>query len=95
MGKIIFAIAILVSLAGCQTREQLIQTMAQECAAYGFPPGTEAFAQCVQQQSLLEEKRKYCTEISFQAFGRPTRTGSFGEATGNYNQAFLDCMQGQ
>jgi hypothetical protein len=46
------AIAALVTLAGCVSEAELRQQDEAQCAGYGFKPGTDAFASCLQQENL-------------------------------------------
>jgi hypothetical protein len=46
------AIAALGTLAGCVSEAELRQEDATQCASYGFKPGTDAFANCLQQENL-------------------------------------------
>ena len=39
-------------LAGCETPEQIRQADEQQCASYGFQPGTVPFAECLQRERL-------------------------------------------
>ncbi len=45
-------IAALVTLAGCVSDAELRQQDEAQCASYGFKPGTDAFATCLQQENL-------------------------------------------
>jgi hypothetical protein len=40
------------ALAACTTPEQLRQADEQRCQGYGFKGGTDAFSQCLQQESI-------------------------------------------
>ena len=46
-----------IALTGCETAEQIRQSDEQQCASYGFQPGTVPFAQCLQQQDLARQYR--------------------------------------
>ncbi|MDE2227796.1 MAG: hypothetical protein KGL11_01990 [Alphaproteobacteria bacterium] len=46
------AIAALATLAGCVSAAELRQQDENQCAGYGFKPGTDAFASCLQQEEL-------------------------------------------
>ena len=39
-------------LVGCETPEQIRQADEQQCASYGFQPGTVPFAECLQRERL-------------------------------------------
>lgn len=43
---------VLAPLAGCVSEAELRQADAARCASYGFKPGTNDFAACLQRESL-------------------------------------------
>lgn len=49
--------AVLATLAGCESAAQIRQRDATRCAGYGFKPGTDAFANCLQQETLARQYR--------------------------------------
>ena len=53
-----FACALALSLASCVSPEELRREDEATCTGYGFHPGTDAFANCLQQESLA---RRYYT----------------------------------
>lgn len=46
-------VLVLALLAACSTREE----WEVACRGYGFTPGTDGFATCVQQQAMAERSR--------------------------------------
>ena len=52
------AIYLLALVASCVSPEELRREDEATCAAYGFHPGTDAFANCLQRESLA---RRYLT----------------------------------
>jgi hypothetical protein len=50
--RLVVAAAAMSMLAGCATAAQLRQTDESQCTGYGFRPGTVAYANCLQQESL-------------------------------------------
>ncbi len=46
--NIFTVIAICIGISACVDSEQAMKSYAQDCEAYGFTPGTNAFAQCMQ-----------------------------------------------
>jgi len=50
-------IAALVTLAGCVSDAELRQQDEAQCASYGFKPGTDAFASCLQHEALARRYR--------------------------------------
>ncbi len=46
------ALLMLLSLAACQSAEELRAQDESVCASYGFKPGTTDFANCLQRESL-------------------------------------------
>ncbi len=66
MRKPIVVFSVLLALAGCQTsfnqmepadRKALIQKEGDSCKAFGYKPGTTAFAQCIQ-TAIIERDRE-------------------------------------
>jgi hypothetical protein len=51
------AVTALACLAGCESAAQIRQRDATRCAGYGFKPGTDAFANCLQQENLARQYR--------------------------------------
>lgn len=54
----------LIVAAGCTTpqdradrEERYFNTLASKCAGFGFRPGTDAFAGCVQNQHMCEQRK--------------------------------------
>jgi hypothetical protein len=60
MRKLIIAVLAL-SLGGCA--QQILQAAQQDCAAYGHPVGTPAYAQCVQSEVA---RRQAAVQRAFQ-----------------------------
>jgi hypothetical protein len=56
----------LASLAGCVSPEQLRQEDEAACASFGFQPGTNDFAACLQRESLA---RRYALTPQYPAWG--------------------------
>lgn len=54
--KHLLAVAAAASLAGCAGTPKL--SIAEQCAAYGFTPGTTAFAECQQREVLAQKERR-------------------------------------
>jgi hypothetical protein len=54
---VVLAAAIVLSAlpAACMTPEQIRQHDEATCAGYGFKPGTDAFAGCLQQEALARQ----------------------------------------
>lgn len=50
------AIAIILLCAGCSDWPSDEEVWQSNCASYGFHPGTDAFANCVQQQALAKDE---------------------------------------
>ncbi len=61
------ALAAFLTLAGCVSEAELRQQDEAQCTSYGFKPGTDAFAGCVQQENLA---RRYRLE-QFEAWPGP------------------------
>jgi hypothetical protein len=49
------AFGLLALQAGCMTPEQIRQHDEATCAGYGFKPGTDAFAGCLQREVLARQ----------------------------------------
>jgi hypothetical protein len=45
--------AALCALAGCTVPMQTVDASRAACASYGFQPGSDAFAECVQKEQLV------------------------------------------
>lgn len=56
--RIMLALATLASLASCVSPQELRAQDEAACASFGFKPGTDAYAGCLQQESLA---RRYST----------------------------------
>jgi hypothetical protein len=56
----------LASLAGCVSPEELRQRDEAACASFGFQPGTNDFAACLQRESLA---RRYALNPGYPAWG--------------------------
>ena len=54
------ALAILASLASCVSPEELRQADEAACTSFGFKPGSDPFAECLQRESLA---RRYGTPV--------------------------------
>lgn len=50
--RLALALTALAALAGCVSDAELRQQDEARCAGYGFKPGTDAFANCLQQENL-------------------------------------------
>jgi hypothetical protein len=48
----VFSAALLALLAGCATEEDFRRADATACTGYGFTPGSDAFAACLQREDL-------------------------------------------
>ena len=57
--RLALALAAAAALAGCVSDAELRQQDQAQCTSYGFKPGTDAFAQCLQQENLA---RRYQLE---------------------------------
>src|SRR5690349_8646350 len=55
---LIFAAAAAVVLSGCATCEQLMQQDGEACKAYGYTPGTDAYAGCMQTRDVQREQAR-------------------------------------
>jgi hypothetical protein len=44
--------ATLIGLAGCESAAEVRAQDAAQCSSYGFKPGTDAFASCLQRENL-------------------------------------------
>jgi hypothetical protein len=53
------AAAALALLAGCESAAEIRQQDAAQCTSYGFKAGTDAFANCLQQESLARRYQLY------------------------------------
>ena len=64
----ILAICVLAPAASCVSPEELRRQDEATCAGYGFHPGTDAFATCLQRESLA---RRYSVPapLSYQGWG--------------------------
>jgi hypothetical protein len=75
-------------LSGCISQEQIdadrafaIESQSKNCSAYGFKPGTDGFANCMQsgmqmrQQVAMEESRRTQAAIASMNAPRPTLPG--------------------
>ena len=51
--------AALIGLAGCESAAEVRQQDAARCASYGFKPGSDAFANCLQQENLARRYQLY------------------------------------
>ncbi len=51
--RLFIATGLLIVLAGCETVEYR-----NRCAEYGFVPGTDAYANCVQRLDMSYERRR-------------------------------------
>ncbi|MCY1560058.1 hypothetical protein D9M68_971520 [compost metagenome] len=51
--RLFFAASLLLVLAGCETIEYQ-----NRCSGYGFVPGTDAYANCVQRLDMSREYRR-------------------------------------
>jgi len=49
---ILLALGVPWMLASCETPEQIRQADEQQCASYGFKPGTVPFAECLQRERI-------------------------------------------
>lgn len=65
--RLALALTAAAALAGCVSDAELRQHDEAQCASYGFKPGTDAFAQCLQQENLA---RRYQLE-QYQAWPGP------------------------
>lgn len=85
--------------------ENLHRAIEGKCRAYGFQPGTNAFASCVMQLDQLSQQQiaanraraqqeSNCMAAMGQGFLAPTQTGSFGEGLGRASSAYQNCMAG-
>lgn len=55
--------ALAVLLASCATPEQRAARISGECSSYGYSPGTDAFANCVQQKYADLESRREAASL--------------------------------
>lgn len=86
----------LLTLSACQSTQEMAR---EDCADYGFKPGTDAFAQCVQ-KTVTESRQRLqrqinCNNASFAAQGRARSNGadlSGQQSAGNL--AYSKCMAG-
>ncbi len=65
--RLVLALAAVTALAGCVSEAELRQQDQAQCTSYGFKPGTDAFAGCLQQENL---GRRYRLE-QYQAWPGP------------------------
>ena len=65
--RLVLALAVVTALAGCVSEAELRQQDQAQCTSYGFKPGTDAFAGCLQQENL---GRRYRLE-QYQAWPGP------------------------
>lgn len=59
-------------LMACSTQEQLTAT----CQGYGFTPGTTAFAECLQRETIAADERRQRAAQSLQQLGADLQTRS-------------------
>jgi hypothetical protein len=57
-GWAVLALTVALTLASCVSPEELRRQDEATCTGYGFHPGTDAFANCLQRESLA---RRYLT----------------------------------
>ena len=61
MSRPAICIVLLATLAGCGVNDALhrmdLATFRRQCEEFGFTPGTDSFAGCMQQQAALREKQ--------------------------------------
>lgn len=50
--RLAVAAAALISLASCESAAEIRARDEAQCTSYGFKPGTDAFAGCLQQENL-------------------------------------------
>ncbi len=50
--RLFIATGLLIALAGCETAEYR-----NRCAEYGFVPGTDGYANCLQRLDMSDERR--------------------------------------
>lgn len=51
-----------IGLAGCESAAEVRAQDAAQCSSYGFKPGTDAYANCLQQESLARRYQLYQLE---------------------------------
>jgi hypothetical protein len=54
---VVLCIGMACALGGCESPEEIRQAQEQQCAGYGFQPGTVPFAECLQRESLAARYR--------------------------------------
>jgi hypothetical protein len=62
----LFLLVMLASLAACVSPEELRRRDEAVCAGYGFQPGTNDFAACLQRESLA---RRFALSQQYQGWG--------------------------
>lgn len=59
MFKFRFSFVALIFLTACATPEEQMQAMEAKCAAFGFKAETDAFANCLLQQSQADDAQDF------------------------------------
>ena len=54
---VLLCLAMACALAACESPEEIRRAQEQQCASYGFQPGTVPFAECLQRESLAARYR--------------------------------------
>ena len=76
LARVVFALAL--ALTSCVSPEELRREDEATCAGYGFHPGTDAFAACLQRESLA---RRFVTAYPPPPYGHG---GILGAMVGAY-----------
>ena len=63
---LVSAIGLLALQTGCMTPDQIRHRDEEVCAGYGFKPGTDGFAGCIQREVLA---RQYVLESGYWGWG--------------------------
>jgi len=80
----LITIAAFIGLAGCVGSEQAMKSYAQDCEAYGFTPGTNVFAQCMQTEkanhaAALDNAAEALQSMSY---SEPQNSGGYSPSLG-------------
>jgi hypothetical protein len=74
--RLIITLVPVLALAGCMTQEEAQNRNSASCVGYGFRPGTTEFAQCMQNEAILQEERKQRTAAALRSLSTPPAPAS-------------------
>lgn len=69
--RLIIALVPVLVLVGCMTQEEAQNRNSASCVDYGFKPGTTEFAQCMQNEAMLQEERRQRTAAALRSLSMP------------------------